>query len=251
LQLIDLKTVIVTSLATVSTWLCVRHDFRADFPMTLIGTAVIFPVVFSISGAYKRREAVLDRYGTIKAHGRAIYLEMRDWTPSGQDLIAERVKTMLGDVLKSSRELFSQPTTSMVEAEARVCRIFSELSQLINTGLRGSGVSSGEVSRCNQYLSKMLDAFEKATHIYQYRTPRTLRLFSGLFITILPPLYGPYFAHIAEDYSAVLVYTMPVLFSLVLVSLDKIQSQLENPFDQRGEDDVHIDAEKFRKLLAA
>ena len=38
---------------------------------------------------------------------------------------------------------------------------------------------------------------------------------------------------------------LPVLFTVILVSLDNIQEHLENPFDQVGEDDVVINAEKF------
>jgi len=37
--------------------------------------------------------------------------------------------------------------------------------------------------------------------------------------------------------------------SLILVSLDNIQDHLENPFDQIGEDDVAINAEKFVQRL--
>ena len=42
---------------------------------------------------------------------------------------------------------------------------------------------------------------------------------------------------------------MPVLFSVVLVALDKIQVHLENPFDQIGEDDIVINVEKFISRL--
>ena len=42
---------------------------------------------------------------------------------------------------------------------------------------------------------------------------------------------------------------MPILFSIILVSLDTIQDHLENPFDQVGEDDIRINAEKFIKRL--
>ena len=42
---------------------------------------------------------------------------------------------------------------------------------------------------------------------------------------------------------------MPVLFTTVLVSLDNIQEHLENPFDQIGEDDIIINAEKFIERL--
>ncbi|MFP6874605.1 MAG: hypothetical protein VCA55_13980, partial [Verrucomicrobiales bacterium] len=82
-------------------------------------------------------------------------------------------------------------------------------------------------------------------HIYQYRTPRTLSAFSDLFVSVLPILYGPYFAAIAQDYTVSLVYVMPVLFTIILVSLSNIQEHLENPFDQIGEDDIAINAEKF------
>ncbi len=44
---------------------------------------------------------------------------------------------------------------------------------------------------------------------------------------------------------------MPILFSVILVSLDNIQNHLENAFDQLGEDDVVINAEKLVASLDA
>ncbi|MDP6524707.1 MAG: hypothetical protein QGI24_03065 [Kiritimatiellia bacterium] len=43
---------------------------------------------------------------------------------------------------------------------------------------------------------------------------------------------------------------MPVLFTTIPVSLDNIQEHLENPFDQIGEDDITINAERFVERLA-
>lgn len=245
----NLKTLVVVALASASTCLCQHYGLVADFPLTLIATAVVFPIVFSISGAYKRRENALDEYGSIKAHGRAIYLASRDWLGSANPQVVESCGRELGDLLKACRKLFSDPLEAMPYNERAVYSQFSRLSRFIKDDLRGSGLASGEVSRCNQYLSKMIVAFENAKHIYQYRTPRTLRSFSDVFITLLPPLYGPYFVHIAQEYSQGLGYVMPVLFAVVLVSLDNIQEHLENPFDQVGEDDVFINAEKFVSSL--
>jgi hypothetical protein len=45
------------------------------------------------------------------------------------------------------------------------------------------------------------------------------------------------------------MFITPILFSIVLVSLDSIQDALENPFDQVGEDDILINAEKFVERL--
>ncbi len=152
-------------------------------------------------------------------------------------------------MLIACRTLFARPITEMSANEEEVYRLFSQLSEFIKEDLRGNGLPSGEASRCNQFLSKMIIAFEDVKHIYQYRTPRTLSAFSDFFVSVLPILYGPYFAAIALDYSGGLAYVMPVLFTTILVSLDNIQEHLENPFDQIGEDDIAINAEKFVERL--
>lgn len=65
------------ALSVLSAFVCLRFGITADFPLTRIAT----PIVFSIGGAYKRREAALDEYGSIEAYGQAIYLAARDWVP--------------------------------------------------------------------------------------------------------------------------------------------------------------------------
>jgi len=249
--IINFKALLVAGLAVISTFLCIRFGITANFPLTLLATAIVFPIVFSINSAYKRRELVLDDYGSLKSHGRAIYFASRDWLEHNDAGTQEKCRVLLGDLLTSTRELFTGQRANMHDREELVYSNFSRLSRFIREDLRQAGLASGEVSRCNQYLSKMLLAFEQIKHVFQYRTPRTLRAFSDFFIKILPPLYGPYFAYIATDFSPYLTYVMPVLFALVLVSLDNIQEHLENPFDQVGQDDVLINAEKFVDRLHA
>lgn len=243
--IINFRTIIIAVLSVISTYFCIKYGITADFPLTLFATAIIFPIVFSINGAYKRREMALSKYGVLKALGGAIYFASRDWLVDPSEETLNKSRARLGNLLDACRTLFTSPVEQVRENEDRVYQAFSDLSSFIKDDLRGNGLASGEVSRCNQHLSKMMMAFEDAKHIYQYRTPRTLRLFSTIFITLLPILYGPYFAHEASDYSAYVTYAMPVLFSLVLVSLSNIQDHLENPFDGVGEDDIAINVEQF------
>ncbi|MBN2431429.1 MAG: hypothetical protein JXQ27_08130 [Acidobacteria bacterium] len=250
LVIINLKALLITALAILSTYICERFSLTAELPLTIIATAVVFPIVFSIGGAYKRREDALDEYGTIKAHGRAIYFAARDWLEDPPESVLGEVRVLLGDLLMHCRQLFLDPPSKMRENEQDVYRQFSLVSRFIRNDLRQNGLASGEVSRCNQYLSKMLIAFESIKHVYQYRTPKTLRAFSDFFIVLLPIIYGPHFAQMAKDSTGNLHYAMPVLLSVILVSLDNIQEHLENPFDQIGEDDVCINAEKFVDSLA-
>jgi len=246
---LNAKSLTVAGLAVLSTYLCRRFDLLANFPLTLITTAVIFPIVFSIGGAYKRRESALREYGSIKAHGRAIYFAARDWPKHSDAETKAKTTTLLGDLLKACRKLFTDPIDRMPSNEEGVYKIFSQLSTHIISLRNDKGLASGEASRCNQYLSKTILAFESVKHIYQYRTPRALRLYSDIFIVVLPILYGPYFAAISQDFSKGLEYLLPILFSLILVTLDQIQEHLENPFDQIGEDDIIINAEKFVSRL--
>jgi hypothetical protein len=124
--------------------------------------------------------------------------------------------------------------------EKKIFQYFSDLS-LLMMELKNHGVQAGELSRVNQYISKMIIAFDNLRIIHVYRTPITLRAYSKVFIYIFPIVYGPYFASTFHDFSAHLEYVMPVLYSFILVSLDNIQDHLEHPFDEVGEDDVRFD----------
>ncbi|MEP5340044.1 MAG: hypothetical protein ABJL44_11950 [Algibacter sp.] len=246
--IINFKTLLITWLSIASTAFCLHFHIKADFPLTLISTAIIFPIVFSIGGAYKRREISLDEYGSIKAHGRALYFAVSHWLENPPKELKTEVKTHLENLLNSCTEVFTNPVENLEETEKGVYQNFNNLSVFIKS-LRSHGLPSGEASRSNQFLSKMMISFERIKHIYQYRTPRTLRTYSDIFIVILPIVYGPHFAENVTSYNYGLQYAVPILFSVILVALDNIQSHLENPFDQQGEDDVHINVEKFIRNL--
>jgi len=246
--IINWKTFLITFLSIASTSFCLYYEIKADFPLTLIGTAIVFPIVFSIGGAYKRREVALDEYGSIKAHGRALYFAVSHWLENPPEALKVELKTHLGRLLSSCKQIFTQPVNELETNEKEVYNSFQELSIFVKK-MRSHGLPSGEASRSNQFISKMMISFERIKHIYQYRTPRTLRTYSDIFIVILPIVYGPHFAESVTSYSYGLQFAVPILFSVILVALDNIQSHLENPFDQQGEDDVHINAEKFIRNL--
>lgn len=246
---VNIKTLYVSILAVGSMVICREYGIQGSFPLTLISTAIIFPIVFSIGGAYKRREAALAHYGSIKALGRAIYYAVRDWMPESDDESLAKTQDTLGKLMIAMRDLFTQPEEELRDHEDSVYAAFSELSLLIRVELRDKGLPGGECSRLYAYMSKMMVSFENTKHIFQYRTPRSLRAYSDFFILALPIMYGPYFVASSTGYSMYLEYIMPLLFAFILVGLDNIQEHLENPFDQIGVDDVAINAEKFVKSL--
>jgi len=246
IQIFNLKSLIVTALSVLATYLCMEFGIVADLPQTVIGIAVVFPIVFSIGSAFQRRENALKDYSNLKAHSRSIYLSARDWFEDDDPEQLEEVKHIIQKLFMSIRAFLSGKKKERHKKESEVYKNFSELSLFIKK-LRIRGMQAGELSRVNQYLSKMLEAFESLKHVAQYRTPVTLRAYSRIFIILTPIIYAPYFAFVGRSINIYLTMITPVLMSLVLVGLDNIQDDLEKPFDQVGEDDIFMHVEKLVK----
>lgn len=240
--IINYKTLIVTVLAVISSEVCFRYGLTAKFPDMLVGVAIVFPVVFSISAAYSRRETALQRFSDFKGHAITLYYATRDWILNDQpNDLPDRTRILIGDMVRLTREMFTSTHRKEFESnEKKVYDYFSSFSRM-TIEMRQLGVQSTEISRINQYISKMIIAFDSLKAIHGYRTPITLRAYSKVFIYIFPIMYGPYFASTFHDFSASLEFVMPVLYSFILVSLDNIQDHLEHPFDEVGEDDIRID----------
>jgi hypothetical protein len=224
-----------------------RYNFKANLPLTLVGIAIVFPVVFSIDSAYKRRERALALLADFKGHLKALYMGATDWLVIEDEDYHKQFKLDIIDVYSAIREFFVSKEEDE-EGEKRIAQAMTQLSTTVQK-LRDYDLPSGEMSRVNQYLSKLWIAIDNLKSIYFYPTPITLRAYSRVFIYSFPVLYGPYFVFAAQSYSVGLEYMMPVLFSFILVSLDNIQGHLESPFDQLGEDDIKFNVEKFERLL--
>lgn len=249
LLIINYKTLIITTLSVISTYVCYRLGLTARFPDMLVGVAIVFPVVFSIGSAYNRRETALQRFSDFKGHAVAIYYATRDWTPDKNHNLPEQVRQLITEMIALMRCMFaSRNRSDLQENERRIYSQFSRLSEITNA-MRDYGVQTSETSRVNQYVSKMIIAFDNLQFIHTYRTPITLRAYSKVFIYIFPIIYGPYFASTFNDFSANLEYVMPVLYSFILVSLDNIQDHLEHPFDEIGEDDIRIDEKEVATYM--
>lgn len=79
LLIINYKTLIITTLSVISTYVCYHLGFTAKFPDMLVGVAIVFPVVFSIGSAYNRRENALQRIsGLTKRRSRPICNKCRE-----------------------------------------------------------------------------------------------------------------------------------------------------------------------------
>ena len=84
---------------------------------------------------------------------------------------------------------------------------------------REGGVATSDVARVNQYLKHAIMNFEKMRNIAVYRTPRSLRSYTQVFLNSFPVLFGPYFAYLSATSYVPVGFFVAVLYSLVLVGL--------------------------------
>lgn len=246
--IINWKTFIITILSVVATYFCNMYNVQADFPLNLVGIAIVFPVVFSIDSAYKRRERALSLLADFKAHLLAINHASIDWITPGEEKFNTGLKNELIGIYAGLRDTFIVKKAEIPAKEKELYKRLAVLSTSLQE-FRAQGLQVGEMSRISQYISKMSVSIENLLVILHYRTPITLRAYSKIFIYSFPVLYAPYFVAVSSSYTYGLQYMMPVVFSFILVSLDNIQNHLENPFDQVGEDDIKFDVDEFSKML--
>ncbi len=251
----NFQTLVVASLAVGSTYFCLKYQYIANLPTGLIGLAVVFPIVFSINTAYRRRESALRDYSDLRSHAVALYYAHRDWARSIEEtteLHTGRVRGLIEGTLGAVRD-YLREEKSQPKLLNKVLHRFSEIS-MSHEELRKVGVPANEISRANQYLSKVMVAFERMRNIANYRTPMSLRAYSTVFLSIFPIAFGPYFAHLCLEAAETFYYVgymVAVLYALVLVTLDNIQDDLENPFDGIGVDDVRLDVfDEYKEALS-
>lgn len=239
-RIFDLHVAVVAALTLAATWMCLNYGVQSDLPFELIAIAVVFPTAFSIAAAHRRREDALESLASLRAMIVAIYYAHRDWI-AGQPEHALRARGISGKLYGAVCAALACKPDARMEKRLSVADAFSELSESIET-LKRAGVSGGEISRANQFLYNGVRDFEKLRAIADYRTSSSLRAFSKLFLNILPVLFAPFYAHVAQEAGHPLFgYAVALAFALVLVGLDNVQDGLEDPFDGIGVDDVKLD----------
>ena len=104
--IINYKTIIVTTLSVVSTYVCYRLGLVAKFPDMLVGVAIVFPVVFSIGSAYTRRETALQRMADFRGHAVALFFATRDWTTNKENDLPHRTKNLVHEMMLLMKDMF-------------------------------------------------------------------------------------------------------------------------------------------------
>jgi predicted membrane chloride channel (bestrophin family) len=217
-------------------------NIKVDY--TIMSIAIIFPLVFSITSAYQRRQDAIN-----------LYLEFRNKIIDLTNIFyaVESVKDKdyneLFDSLQEVQKFLIQYLTqddsektfdSIREKRKDVLLIIDSHKKLFNEREKDSLI---------RVKNELFLSAEKIRGIKIHGTPISLKKYCLVFIYFSPFLYASQsILNLQGDFVTKLIsLSFSLVVSFVLMALYNVQDYIENPFDQKGLDDLKIDLLKVKQ----
>lgn len=214
-----------------------KYKININIDYTIMSIAIVFPLVFSITSAYQRRQDAI-----------TLYLEFRnkiiDLTNIfyAVDNVKEKEYKQLFDLLQEVQLMLNtyliennseNSFDEIREKRKKVLLIIDSHKKLFNEREKDSLI---------RVKNELFLSIEKIRGIKIHGTPISLKKYCLLFIYFSPFLYNSHST--LNDFDLGLFNPIPLLFSMmisfVLMTLYNVQDYIENPFDQQGLDDLKI-----------
>lgn len=232
--IINHRTWIALAVAVVTPFICYTYNIHFDLDLTLISIAMIFPLVFTIRGSFRRREKALEHLSEFRSSILTlnyIFDNSSIPAPKKQEIheILINISTSLMVHLKSN----STVTKDLDKSIQRVYDFTQENKEYVSGKLK---------DKIFKYLKDLHETVENVHAINVHRTPISLKAYCLIFIYIFPVIYTPAVIYrIGEDQNHSITYFIVIVSQFILIALYNIQNQLEYPFDDKGLDDIQLD----------
>ena len=211
----------------------IAYKFKVvyNIDLTLMSIAIIFPLVFTIRGAFRRREKALEHLSRFRSSLQTvqsffIYSKLSDESKNKSKKLIENLSRSLFNHLKNKDE-----DTSSFDKN------LNAINSFINNNLEI--ISRGTREKLLRFLRDVIDSSDNLIAIHSHRTPISLKAYCLIFIYIFPAVYTPTIINkLGFDNPSWLTYFIVILSEFILISLYNIQDQMEYPFDAEGLDDI-------------
>jgi len=233
--------------------------------LTLLSIAIIFPLVFSIRGSFRRREKALEHLSEFKStlHTVSNFLlsnpKLVDLYKTDVDAILLNINSTVLNHLASQDKSLSKVDKSMnllninstvlnhlASQDKSLSKVDKSMNQVYEFVLdKNDSISRQVRDKVFKFMKDMHECVENLNAIHIHRTPISLKAYCLVFIYIFPLIYAPeIIKNVGELQPQWMVYIIVFITQFILISLYNIQNQLEYPFDNIGIDD--IDLENFK-----
>lgn len=235
LIIINHRTLLTLVLSIIMPLIAYNFKIIYNIDLTLLSIAIIFPLVFTIRGAFRRREKALEHLSRFRASIITVinvFVSSPKVSKEDKDNAINHLNTMdenLFNHLRTKNENF-QPFDKNVE------EFYSYLAN------NSEAIGNGTREKALRFFKDTVESANNLIAIHSHRTPVSLKAYCLIFIYIFPVIYTPTIINkIGLDNPSWLTFFIVILSEFILISLYNIQDQMEYPFDDEGLDDI-----KFR-----
>ena len=235
LSILNYRTLLVIVISIITIYLSYKFDINFSLDLTLISIAIIFPLVFSIRGSFRRREKALEHLSQFRSSLKTIHALLK----SNKDLSVEFKEDFLKIIVEISEAVISHlqkndsATKDLDPVINRVYDFIADKNELISRSLQ---------EKVFRYMNDLHESIENLMAIHIHRTPISLRAYCIVFIYIFPLIYTPtIISDIGLDKPHWITYFIVLTSEFILISLYNIQDHMEYPFDDVGLDDIKLD----------
>ena len=210
-----------------------------NIDLTLISIAIIFPLVFAIRGAFKRREKALEFLARFRSGLKTVQYLLLNAAK-----LDESQKNTANDLLITISADFMKHLSGDSHDTSKVDQNMENLFQFIDQN--SDTISGGTRQKLFRFMKDVHEGQENLIAVHTHRTPISLKAYCLIFIYIFPLVYTPTIINkIGYDNPEWLTYFIIALSEFILISLYNIQDQMEYPFDEDGLDDIKLETFKI------
>jgi predicted membrane chloride channel (bestrophin family) len=243
LDIMDHRSLIIAFLCISVTYFCLRFDFSYDVDLIIFSIAIIFPLVFTIREAFRRRQHAIRLLSKLKASISAFYFSLEN-----SNKLNDEEKQQVHLMMNSLSDTFID---GLMDREygsiSRVREQVREIYHFVDTNR--SSISGNASLKLIRLVQDIQECIENLNGIKIHGTPVSLRAYCLIFIYILPFIFTPTLVFHLSNHPTWLIYALSTLHGFILISLYNLQDHIEDPFDQLGLDDIKLVEFQFREQL--
>jgi ABC-type multidrug transport system fused ATPase/permease subunit len=237
LTIINIRTAIALGISLLVSHITFIYSFQYNYDLSLISIAIIFPLVFTIRSAFRRREKALEYLSQFKA-GLITVDHCFQESKKIEDAKKQEIQNIVIQSSASMIDYLGTKTCTREKLTEDIGKIFLFIKA--NSETIGNGTSL----KIFRFMKEVYGSSENIMAVNQHRTPIAIRAYCLIFIYIYPIIYTPALYNKLHDGISLneswMVYALSAMSTFILISLYNVQDQMENPFDQHGLDDIRL-----------
>ncbi len=218
-----------------------KFDFNLQIDFTILSIAIVFPLVFSITSAYQKRQDALSEFNSFRNK----LIELSNLFHAVDGINKKNYSSFFKTLLSLQDNLIfvltDNSSNNMDNIRSKRKEIFYTLTQYKKL------YNEREKDSIIRVKNELFESVEKLNTLKIHSTPISLRVYCLVFIYLSPLVYNSnILASFVNNNFLELVVSLffSVIIGFILMALYNIQEYIEDPFDQQGLDDL-----KFDKML--